>query len=98
MRMAMATHCSIAGESRFARKNYFYPDLPKGYQISQYELPHRARVAISTLSIKWQKASASALPGFTWRKMPVNSAMTRHRPISRVDFNRDRRSADRNRQ
>jgi aspartyl-tRNA(Asn)/glutamyl-tRNA(Gln) amidotransferase subunit B len=45
IRAGLATGCTVAA-STFARKNYFYPDIPKGYQISQYELPICARGGI----------------------------------------------------
>ena len=50
LRVAVALECDIARTSLFARKNYFYPDLPKGYQISQYEFPlaQHGKLAIPT--------------------------------------------------
>ena len=71
LRMALATHCTVARESRFARKNYFYPDLPKGYQISQYELPIAENGYID-LDDRRTMPSGSASPAFTWKKTPAN--------------------------
>jgi aspartyl-tRNA(Asn)/glutamyl-tRNA(Gln) amidotransferase subunit B len=50
VRVALALDCEIAETSVFARKNYFYPDLPKGFQISQYEMPlaRHGRLEIET--------------------------------------------------
>jgi aspartyl-tRNA(Asn)/glutamyl-tRNA(Gln) amidotransferase subunit B len=86
LRMALATHCAINRESRFARKNYFYPDLPKGYQISQYELP-LARDGFVDIEINGKKKRI----GLTRIHMEEDAGKLTHdpdRPLSMVDFNR----------
>jgi len=84
--MAIATDCKIAGKSRFARKNYFYPDLPKGYQISQYELPI-AEFGHIDIEINDDKKRI----GITRIHMEEDAGKLNHdpdRPVSMVDFNR----------
>ena len=86
LRMALATHCTINRESRFARKNYFYPDLPKGYQISQYELPI-ARDGFVDI----QTNGVTKRIGITRIHMEEDAGKLTHdpdRPLSMVDFNR----------
>jgi len=86
LRMALATHCTIGRESRFARKNYFYPDLPKGYQISQYELPI-AEHGFVDIELEDQNKRI----GITRIHMEEDAGKLIHdpaRPVSRVDYNR----------
>jgi len=86
VRMGLATHCRISTESRFARKNYFYPDLPKGYQISQYEQPicHHGWIDISL-------EEGTKRIGITRIHMEEDAGKLLHDPggaFSRVDLNR----------
>jgi len=86
LRMAVATDCRVTRESRFARKNYFYPDLPKGYQISQYELP-----IAEAGQVEIQAADGVKCIGITRIHMEEDAGKLTHdpdRPVSYVDFNR----------
>jgi aspartyl-tRNA(Asn)/glutamyl-tRNA(Gln) amidotransferase subunit B len=53
LRAAMALDCRIAAFTKWDRKNYFYPDLPKGYQISQFDLPFSADGSLEVVDPKW---------------------------------------------
>ncbi len=86
IRMALATHCRINPECTFARKNYFYPDLPKGYQISQYAQPPAEHGWIE-VEIDGGKKRI----GITRIHMEEDAGKLmhdEHKPLSFVDLNR----------
>ena len=86
IKTALATHCRINPRSRFARKNYFYPDLPKNYQISQYEQPI-AEEGYLDIDVDGKIRRI----GLTRIHMEEDAGKLTHdpdRPVSRVDYNR----------
>ena len=86
VKMALATNCRINPECLFARKNYFYPDLPKGYQISQYEQP-LAEHGHLDIKVNGQVRRI----GLTRIHLEEDAGKLIHsesRPVSYVDFNR----------
>jgi aspartyl-tRNA(Asn)/glutamyl-tRNA(Gln) amidotransferase subunit B len=86
---SLALNCTVHEHSRFARKNYFYPDLPKGYQISQYELP------LATGGwIEVEHAGARKRIGITRLHLEEDAAKNLHEGFSQsatkayIDYNR----------
>jgi aspartyl-tRNA(Asn)/glutamyl-tRNA(Gln) amidotransferase subunit B len=87
VKLGLAINASIASRSVFARKNYFYPDLPKGYQISQYELPI---VANGSLEIVLEDGSTKRI-GITRAHLEEDAGKSLHEGIagmSGIDLNR----------
>ncbi len=86
MKMALATNCEITRTNQFARKNYFYPDLPKGYQISQFDLPIAEHG-----SIEIEAGGTLKKIGITRIHMEEDAGKLvhdEHEPQSYVDLNR----------
>lgn len=86
LKMALATNCKINQKNHFARKNYFYPDLPKGYQISQYAEPLAEHGYVEIETEKGKKKI-----GITRIHMEEDAGKLVHdeaNPVSYVDFNR----------
>ncbi len=89
IKIALALNCEIASVSKFDRKNYFYPDLPKGYQNSQYDMPFGQN--------GWMQLSTGRRVGITRVHMEEDTAQLKHATVNReqstenvslVDFNR----------
>jgi aspartyl-tRNA(Asn)/glutamyl-tRNA(Gln) amidotransferase subunit B len=87
VKLGLAISARIAPSSVFARKNYFYPDLPKGYQISQYELPI---VASGALEIVLEDGTAKRI-GITRAHLEEDAGKSLHEGLpglSGIDLNR----------
>ncbi|BAF60702.1 asp-tRNAAsn/Glu-tRNAGln amidotransferase B subunit [Pelotomaculum thermopropionicum SI] len=89
IRAALALNCQIAGFSKFDRKNYYYPDMPKNYQISQYDLPI-ARNGYIEIDVNGKRKRI----GITRLHMEEDTGKLVHQgtitttPFSLVDYNR----------
>ncbi|MEQ1793789.1 MAG: Asp-tRNA(Asn)/Glu-tRNA(Gln) amidotransferase GatCAB subunit B, partial [Nitrospira sp.] len=104
VRAGLALNCTIAASNLFARKNYFYPDLPKGYQISQYEAPicehgwievagseGPKRVRIRRAHLEEDAGKSVHVAGSNGSRVDLNRAGT---PLLEIVTEPDLRSAD----
>ncbi|MFH1291958.1 MAG: Asp-tRNA(Asn)/Glu-tRNA(Gln) amidotransferase subunit GatB [bacterium] len=90
VKIAKALNCNIADQSKFDRKNYFYPDLPKGYQISQYDQPIGKHGFIELAFPTGENSRDTAKIGITRVHLEEDTAKLTHgsKTDSLVDFNR----------
>jgi aspartyl-tRNA(Asn)/glutamyl-tRNA(Gln) amidotransferase subunit B len=94
VRMALATGCEVQSESVFARKNYFYPDLPKGYQISQFDKPlasHGNVLGVRILRIHMEEDAGKLLHERDASLVDLNRAGT---PLIEIVSHPDIRSSE----
>jgi aspartyl-tRNA(Asn)/glutamyl-tRNA(Gln) amidotransferase subunit B len=87
VKFGLAVNAAVARRSVFARKNYFYPDLPKGYQISQYELPV---VANGSLNVMLDDGSVKTI-GITRAHLEEDAGKSLHEGLANatgIDLNR----------
>ena len=104
VRAGLALNCTIAANNLFARKNYFYPDLPKGYQISQYEAPicengwieiatreDKRRVRVRRAHLEEDAGKSVHVAGTNGSRVDLNRAGT---PLLEIVTEPDLRSAD----
>ena len=83
--VGLALNCSINPMNQFARKNYFYPDLPKGYQISQYDLPVASDGWLEIPDDSGEEHNIRVRAP-TWKRTPPSWRTQGNRAL--VDFNR----------
>ncbi len=91
VKFGLAINAKIARHSVFARKNYFYPDLPKGYQISQYELPVVGEGVIDIVLDEGPGAGSSKRIGVTRAHLEEDAGKSLHEGlpgVSGIDLNR----------
>src|SRR5476649_2714119 len=94
VRLGLAIGATISRRSVFARKNYFYPDLPKGYQISQYELPVVQNGTLKILTAEGEKtvrilrAHLEEDAGKSLHEAPTGSRGALSKGMSGIDLNR----------
>ncbi len=93
LKIAKALNCKISESSKFDRKNYFYPDLPKGYQISQFDMPIAEHGEVTCRVNEGRDDEREFKVGITRAHMEEDAAKLHHSgtgegKVSLVDYNR----------